>query len=100
MTAPATATDMVAVEAVTKTYGTGRAASQALRGVTFAIAPGQLVALRGRSGSGKTTLLNIIGGLDRADSGSVRVAGHDVTACSSSRRVRCRATSAGASARC
>ena len=93
MTAPATVTDMVAVEAVTKSYGTGRAASQALRGVTFAIAPGQLVAMRGRSGSGKTTLLNIIGGLDRADSGSVRVAGHDVTAMAEPERMKLRRTS-------
>jgi putative ABC transport system ATP-binding protein len=85
-------TTMVAVDEVRKTYGTGAAASHALRGVTFSIETGQLVALRGRSGSGKTTLLNIVGGLDRADSGTVRVAGHDVTAMPESERMRLRRT--------
>jgi putative ABC transport system ATP-binding protein len=82
--------DMVAVQDVTRTFGTGRAASHALRGVTFTIPQGQLVALRGRSGSGKTTLLNIVGGLDRADSGTVMVAGHDVTTMSESDRMKLR----------
>ena len=50
-----TATGMVAVQDVTKTYGSGRTAAQALRGITFSIPAGQLIALRGRSGSGKTT---------------------------------------------
>jgi putative ABC transport system ATP-binding protein len=85
-----TTTDMVAVQDVTKTFGSGRAASHALRGVSFTIPQGQLVALRGRSGSGKTTLLNIVGGLDRADSGTVMVAGHDVTTMSESDRMRLR----------
>jgi putative ABC transport system ATP-binding protein len=89
---PTVVTDMVAVDGVTRTYGSGRAASHALRGVTFSIAPGQLVALRGRSGSGKTTLLNIVGGLDRADSGTVRVAGRDVTAMSDAERMKLRRT--------
>jgi putative ABC transport system ATP-binding protein len=88
-----TVTDMVAVQDVTRTFGNGRAASHALRGVTFAIQPGQLVALRGRSGSGKTTLLNIVGGLDRADSGTVMVAGHDVTTMSESDRMKLRRSS-------
>src|SRR5271170_6465665 len=84
---------MVAVEGVTRSYGSGRTATNALRGVTFAIQPGQLVALRGRSGSGKTTLLNIVGGLDRADSGTVMVAGHDVTTMSESGRMKLRRSS-------
>ena len=54
---------MVDVRDVTRTYGSGPTAVQALRGVTFTVGEGQLVALRGRSGSGKTTLLNIVGGL-------------------------------------
>jgi putative ABC transport system ATP-binding protein len=93
MSAPAIATDMVAVEEVTKTYGTGPAAAHALRGVSFTVPAGQLVALRGRSGSGKTTLLNIVGGLDRADGGTVRVAGRDVTAMSDAERMKLRRTS-------
>jgi putative ABC transport system ATP-binding protein len=87
------ATDMVAVEDVTKTYGSGRTAAQALRGITFSIPAGQLIALRGRSGSGKTTLLNIVGGLDRADSGTVHVAGQDVTAMSEAERMKLRRSS-------
>ena len=87
------ATDMVAVQDVTKTYGSGRTAAQALRGITFSIPAGQLIALRGRSGSGKTTLLNIVGGLDRADSGTVHVAGQDVTAMSGAERMQLRRSS-------
>jgi putative ABC transport system ATP-binding protein len=70
---------MVDVRDVTRTYGSGPTAVAALRGVTFAIGEGKLVALRGRSGSGKTTLLNVVGGLDSAGGGTVLVAGQDVT---------------------
>jgi putative ABC transport system ATP-binding protein len=78
---PATpAVNMVSVTGVTRTFGSGPAATRALRGVTFDIPRGQLVALRGRSGSGKTTLLNIIGGLDLPDEGTVCVDGRDVAA--------------------
>lgn len=49
---------------VTKTYGQGNAAFQALKGVDFAIMPGQFVSLMGPSGSGKSTVMNIIGCLD------------------------------------
>ncbi len=68
------------VSGVTRTFGTGPAAVHALRGVSLTIERGQLVALSGRSGSGKTTLLNIIGGLDRPDTGTVRIDGRDVAA--------------------
>ena len=93
MTAPALATDMLFAEGVTRTFGTGRTATHALRGVSFSVGAGQLVALRGRSGSGKTTLLNVVGGLDRPDGGRVRVAGHDVTAMSDHERMAMRRTS-------
>ena len=63
-----------------RSYGSGPGAVQALRDVSFEVAAGTLVALVGRSGSGKTTLLNVMGGLDRPDRGTVRVAGADVTA--------------------
>jgi len=66
---------MVRVEEVHKSYGTGAAAVHALRGVSFDVPGGELVALKGRSGSGKTTLLNLIGGLDEPDAGRITVAG-------------------------
>jgi putative ABC transport system ATP-binding protein len=87
------ATDMLAVEGVTRTFGSGRTATHALRGVSFTVGSGQLVALRGRSGSGKTTLLNVVGGLDQPDGGRVQVAGQDVTAMSSRERMAMRRTS-------
>ncbi|MFC7819693.1 MULTISPECIES: ABC transporter ATP-binding protein [unclassified Streptomyces] len=69
---------MVRVEGVRKAYGHGAAAVHALRGVSFEVRRGELVALKGRSGSGKTTLLNIVGGLDAADAGRVEVDGRDL----------------------
>jgi putative ABC transport system ATP-binding protein len=81
---------VVAVDQVTRTFGTGHTATRALRGVSFTITPGELVALRGRSGSGKTTLLNIVGGLDRPDQGTVQVSGQEVTALSERARLRLR----------
>jgi putative ABC transport system ATP-binding protein len=70
----------VEVRDVARTYGRGATAVHALRAVSFTVAEGQLVAVRGRSGSGKTTLLNIVGGLDTPTRGTVQVAGRDVTA--------------------
>jgi putative ABC transport system ATP-binding protein len=78
------------VRDVTRTYGSGSTATAALRGVTFTVGEGKLVALRGRSGSGKTTLLNIVGGLDAPDGGSICLAGHDVTAMGERERMRLR----------
>ncbi|KRD06181.1 MULTISPECIES: ABC transporter ATP-binding protein [unclassified Streptomyces] len=70
---------MVRVENVHKSYGQGAAAVHALRGVSFDIPRGEIVALKGRSGSGKTTLLNIVGGLDAPDRGRVTVDGLDLS---------------------
>ncbi|TDT28108.1 putative ABC transport system ATP-binding protein [Streptomyces sp. BK208] len=69
---------MVRVEGVQKSYGRDSAAVHALRGVSFDVPRGELVALKGRSGSGKTTLLNIVGGLDTPDAGRVEVDGRDL----------------------
>jgi putative ABC transport system ATP-binding protein len=84
------AVPMVAATGLTRTYGTGSAATRALRGVELTVAKGQLVAVRGRSGSGKTTLLNIIGGLDSPDEGRVQVDGRDVTAMNERERMELR----------
>ena len=70
---------MVAVSGVSREFGSGHTAVHALRRVSFTVPRGQLVTVCGRSGSGKTSLLNIIGGLDLPTSGSVTVAGQEVT---------------------
>jgi putative ABC transport system ATP-binding protein len=87
--------NMIDVRDVTRTYGSGPTAAQALRGVTFSVGEGKLVALRGRSGSGKTTLLNVIGGLDAPDGGSITVAGHNVSAMGERDRMRLRRETVG-----
>lgn len=60
------------VHSLTKSY----AERPILRGVSFNLSKGERVALLGPSGSGKTTVLNCVGGVDRADTGSVSIAGH------------------------
>ncbi|MET9448414.1 ABC transporter ATP-binding protein [Streptomyces cinerochromogenes] len=81
---------MVRVEDVHKSYGAGAAAVHALRGVSFEVPRGELVALKGRSGSGKTTLLNIVGGLDVPDQGRVEVEGRDLARLGESELLRLR----------
>ena len=63
-----------------KTYRTGETEVQALRGVDLAIPAGEILVLLGPSGSGKSTLLNIVGGLDRPTSGTLRYGDLDLTA--------------------
>jgi putative ABC transport system ATP-binding protein len=70
---------VVTVRDVLRTYGEGRGAVTALRKVTFEVSAGSLVAITGRSGSGKTTLLNLIGGIDTPSSGTILLAGRDIT---------------------
>jgi putative ABC transport system ATP-binding protein len=71
---------LVRVQGVHRHFGSGPTAVHALRDVSLDLAAGSMTALVGRSGSGKTTLLNVIGGLDRADAGTVLVDGTEVTA--------------------
>ena len=66
----AEASPLIRFEQVTKTYGEGAAAFQALRGVDLAIGRGEFVAIMGPSGSGKSTALNILGCLDAPTSGA------------------------------
>jgi putative ABC transport system ATP-binding protein len=70
---------VVTMRSVTRTYDSAAVPVTALDGVDLDIGAGSFVVVHGRSGSGKTTLLNVLGGLDRADSGEVRVCGHDLT---------------------
>jgi lipoprotein-releasing system ATP-binding protein len=67
-----------------KTYASGAETLHILQGVSFAVNQGTSVAVIGESGSGKSTLLNILGGLDRCDSGSVTVGGDEITGLSES----------------
>jgi putative ABC transport system ATP-binding protein len=71
---------------ITRTFGSGDNAVHALRGVSFTVREGEFVVVHGRSGSGKTTLLNIVGGLDLPTSGTVSVAGRDLTQASERER--------------
>ncbi|MBV9440409.1 MAG: ABC transporter ATP-binding protein [Candidatus Eremiobacteraeota bacterium] len=71
---------VIDVRDVRKTYDLGRDVKvEALRGVSFAIAHGEYVAVMGPSGSGKSTLMNVLGCLDRPSSGSYRLDGTDVS---------------------
>jgi putative ABC transport system ATP-binding protein len=71
---------VIAASAVTRTYGDGEAAVHALRGVSLDIEAHKLTAVMGPSGSGKSTLMHILAGLDQPDSGTVTIAGTDITA--------------------
>lgn len=72
--------DLLKVKAVSKTYGSGEAAVQALKKASFTVPKGEFVAIVGESGSGKTTLLNMIGALDTPTSGKVFIDGKDIFA--------------------
>jgi putative ABC transport system ATP-binding protein len=83
---------LVSLRNVCRSFGRGDTAVPALRGVSFKAGKGELIAICGRSGSGKTTLLNIIGGLDTPTSGTVAIAGRDLTAMTERDRLRLRRT--------
>ncbi|MCC6382067.1 MAG: ABC transporter ATP-binding protein, partial [Dehalococcoidia bacterium] len=78
-----------------KTYGSGPGAVEAIRHVSFAIAPGEFVALVGPSGSGKTTLLAMIGGLLIPTAGRIVVQGRDVARLSARERTAYRRNAVG-----
>ena len=70
---------MIELRDITKTYGEGDTAFQALRGVSFDIKDGEFVAIMGPSGSGKSTLMHILGCLDTPSSGTYQLDGKDVS---------------------
>jgi putative ABC transport system ATP-binding protein len=72
----------IQIRNLVKVYKTGKIEVQALRGVNLDIKTGEIVAIIGPSGSGKTTLLNVIGALDEATAGTVKVGEIDVTSLS------------------
>jgi len=71
---------VVVAESVARRYGEGETAVDALRGVSVAIERGRLTAVMGPSGSGKSTLMHILAGLDKPTSGTVYIAGTEITA--------------------
>ncbi len=73
------ASAVVAASGLTRRYGAGDTAVDALRGVSLSIPRGELTAVMGPSGSGKSTLMHILAGLDRPSDGSVRIDGTDLT---------------------
>jgi putative ABC transport system ATP-binding protein len=75
--APASAS--VAAHNLTRRYGDGDSAVEAVRGVSLAIPAGEFTAIMGPSGSGKSTLMHLMAGLDRPTEGTVEIAGEDIT---------------------
>ncbi len=86
-----TTTDaVVAAHDLTRRYGEGPTAVDALRGVTLEVGRGALVAVMGPSGSGKSTLMHLLAGLDKPTSGSVAIAGIELTALDDTKLTRLR----------
>jgi putative ABC transport system ATP-binding protein len=88
------AAEVLELEQVTKTYPSSPPV-QALRGVSFAVRQGELVAIAGPSGSGKSTLLHLMGTLDRPTTGTVRITGLDAAALTDREVSALRATTIG-----
>ena len=70
---------MITAEIITKSYGSGASENKVLKGINVSIDDGDYVVILGASGSGKSTFLNVVSGLERADSGSVKYDGVDIT---------------------
>ena len=73
---------IVRARGLVKTFGEGRVARRVLDGADLTVEPGEVVAVLGRSGTGKSTLLHLLGGLDRAEAGTIELAGESVTGAS------------------
>jgi putative ABC transport system ATP-binding protein len=86
---------IVQVRGVSKTYRRDSSSVPVLENITLDVPEGEFVGLMGPSGSGKTTLLNLIAGIDRPDTGSVSVAGTDVTKLNESQLAKWRSTHIG-----
>jgi putative ABC transport system ATP-binding protein len=86
---------IVEAQSVDKRYDTGKVVVHALRGVSFVVRQGEMVAIMGPSGSGKTTLLNCLSGLDAIDSGDVLIEGVSLGSMSDEERTDYRARRMG-----
>lgn len=86
---------LLSARAVTRVHGTAATEVHALEGVDLDVRLGELVAVMGSSGSGKSTLLNIVGGLDTPTSGTVTLAGAELSGLDAKARARLRRRSVG-----
>jgi len=80
----------VAARALTRRYGDGESAVDALRGVSLEVPAGQFTAVMGPSGSGKSTLMHLLAGMDRPTSGTVHVGGEEISSMADRRLTRLR----------
>lgn len=85
----------ITIENLKKSYGSGENKSEVLKGINLTLEKGQIGAILGPSGSGKSTLMNIVGGVDRADSGSVCVDGLELSALNDDKLTDSRRNSVG-----
>lgn len=79
MTTQQQARPFVSIEGLVKSYGSGEARTEVLKGITTTMNRGEICVLFGPSGSGKSTFLNMLGGLEPADAGSITVGDTDIT---------------------
>jgi putative ABC transport system ATP-binding protein len=86
---------LVRLDGIGRTYDMGHVRVEALRGVSMAVEPGEMVAIVGPSGSGKTTMMSIIGCLDRPSSGRYELDGTDVSALDDGALARVRSRTIG-----
>jgi putative ABC transport system ATP-binding protein len=86
---------VLTVQDVTKGFSGADGDVPVLRGVSLSLERGETLALTGESGSGKSTLLHLIGGLDTVDSGTIQVAGREITTMTDSERAALRRSDVG-----
>src|SRR3954454_23102194 len=94
-TLPADPTAIVSAVRLTRRYGEGDAAVDALRGVSLEVERGRLTAVMGPSGSGKSTLMHILAGLDKPTSGTVSIDGEEITSMGDTELTKLRRRSIG-----
>ena len=87
--------EIISIESIDKSFGEGDEILQVLKNFSLSLHQGESIGLVGASGSGKSTLLHIICGLDRPDSGSVKIQGIDITGLNYDERSRLRNTEIG-----
>lgn len=87
--------EIISIESIDKSFGEGDKLLQVFKNFSLSLHQGETIALVGASGSGKSTLLHIVCGLDRPDSGSVKIQGIDITEFNYDERSRLRNTEIG-----